>query len=100
MGLGAAKGSHFHERLHRESPQGARPLNAHSHKQYSPHPHTLPKYGAAQQFAADSDKTPVLDKNGKQYVQRVTGKFLYLARGVDPASKQAAPTEDTTLKKV
>ena len=78
-----------------------------SRKQYSPHPHTPPKYGAKQQFAADPDTSPLLDKNGKRFVQRVTGKFLYLARGVDLtmltslsaiASKQSKPTVDTMRK--
>ena len=53
-------------------------------KQYSPYPHTPPNYGAKQQFADSPDTSPLLDKSNKQFVQRVTGKFLYPARGVDP----------------
>jgi len=50
---------------------------------------------------------PLLNKDGKQFIQTVTGKFLYLGRAADLtiltalsalASQQAAPTEETKRK--
>ena len=73
-------------------------------RQDSPHAHTPPKYGARTQYAPTPDATPFLDKDGKLFIQRANGKFLYLGRGVDPtiltalssiAAQQANPTEAT-----
>ena len=73
-------------------------------RQDSPHAHTPPKYGARTQYAPTPDATPFLDKDGKLFVQRANGKFLYLGRGVDPTilttlssitAQQANPTEAT-----
>ena len=69
-----------------------------------PYPHTPPKYGAKKQYAEAPDESPLLNKEGKKFIQQVAGKFLYLGRAVDStlptplsaiASKQAAPTEYT-----
>ena len=76
-------------------------------RQDSPYPHTPPKYGAKKHYADVPIDSPPLDKEGKRYIQRANGKFLYYARGVDPtmlmplsalASQQANPTEDTLKK--
>ena len=73
-------------------------------QQDSSYPQTPPKYGAKKQYAEAPDKSPLLDKEGKKFIQQVAGKFLYLGRAVDStlltplsaiASKQAAPTEYT-----
>eukprot|EP00804_Cyclotella_cryptica_P015676 CCRYP_003655-RA/>CCRYP_003655-RA protein AED:0.43 eAED:0.43 QI:0/0/0/1/0/0/2/0/236 len=48
----------------------------------SPHSHIEPKYGAKQQFAEYDQSAPVGEKEQK-YVQQVTGKFNWYARGVD-----------------
>ena len=73
-------------------------------RQDSPYPHTPPNYGAKQQFSQAPDESPLLDADGKKFIQQVSGKFLYLGRAVDStlltplsaiASKQAAPTEYT-----
>ena len=50
--------------------------------QDSPYPHTPPKYGAKIQFADEQDTAQLLDKEGKRYLHRVCGTFLYLARAV------------------
>ena len=73
-------------------------------KQDSPYPVIPPKYGAKAQYPEDPDNSPLLDKEGKHFIQRVNGKFLYLGRAVDLtilaalstlASQQASPTEET-----
>jgi len=73
-------------------------------QQNSPYQVTPPKYGAKVQYAEQPIDSPLLDKEGKTFIQKVNGKFLYLGRAVDLtilaalsalASQQAAPTEDT-----
>ena len=76
-------------------------------RQDSPHAHTPPKYGARKQYASAPDGSPLLEKDGKLYIQKANGKLLYLGRAVDPtllttlssiASQQANPTEATMRK--
>jgi hypothetical protein len=50
--------------------------------QDSPYPYTEPKYGAKQQFAEYDMSAPV-GKDKQKYVQQVTSKFNWYARGVD-----------------
>ena len=50
--------------------------------QDSLYPHTPPKYGAKIQYADEQDTAHLLDKEGKRYIQRVCGTFLYLSREV------------------
>ena len=78
-----------------------------SKRQDSPYPHTPPKYGAKKQFVEGPDVSPLLNEEGKKFIQKANGKFLYYGRGVDPtmlmplsalASQQAKPTEDTLRK--
>ena len=61
-------------------------------------------YGAKKQYAKLESTAPLLDKQGKRFIQRVCGKFLFLGRAVDPtllcpisaiASQSATPTTDT-----
>eukprot|EP00956_Cyclotella_meneghiniana_P020906 scaffold37523_cov49-Cyclotella_meneghiniana.AAC.1 len=49
----------------------------------SPYPHVEPKYGAKQQFA-DYDNSKRVGKDEQTHVQKVTGKFNYYSRAVDP----------------
>ena len=49
-----------------------------------PHQHTVPNYGAKQQFTEAEPNEPVLGKETKKYIQQVLGTFLYYARAVDP----------------
>ena len=74
---------------------------------HQPHKHTLPVYGRTIQHAKEENKSPLLDKEGKEFVQQVTGTFLYYARAVDPTMSvalsaisacQSAPTEHTMEK--
>ena len=76
-------------------------------RQDSPYPYTEPKYGAKQQFADYVMSAPV-GKDEQKYVQKVTGKFNWYARGVNgtmltPSSalsaQQAKPTQ-ATMKRV
>ena len=76
-------------------------------RQDQPYKHVIPNYGAKIQFALGPDGTPLLDKDGKKFVQQVTGTFLYYARAVDStmlvalsalASEQASPTQKTMEK--
>ena len=73
-------------------------------RQDSPYPHTPPKDGAKIQYADEQDTAQLLDKEGKRYIQRVCGTFLYLARAVYTtclmplsaiASQQSKPTTET-----
>lgn len=43
-----------------------------------PHPHTPPTYGATKQYVTDPNSSPSLDAKGKEFIQKVNGKFLYL----------------------
>ena len=72
-----------------------------------PHKHEVPVYGAKVQYAKDEDTSPPLSKEEKQFIQQVTGVFLFYARAVDStmlmslsaiASRQANPTHDTMKK--
>ena len=73
-------------------------------QQLSTYPNIPPKYEAKVQYTEQPDESPLLDKDGKTFIQQVSGKFLYLGRAVDVtiltalsalASQQAAPTEET-----
>jgi hypothetical protein len=79
-----------------------------SKKQNSPHPHTIPQYGAKTQYAESQDESPLLNKEDTKHVQAVMGTLLYYARAVDStiltalsslAREQAKPTQKT-MKKV
>eukprot|EP00804_Cyclotella_cryptica_P019453 CCRYP_006629-RA/>CCRYP_006629-RA protein AED:0.22 eAED:0.22 QI:0/0/0/1/0.33/0.25/4/0/510 len=72
--------------------------------QHSPFQCKPIKYGAKKQFAVMSSTAAPLNKADKKFIQQVCGKFLYLARAVDPtllcpistiASQSANPTTDT-----
>ena len=52
-------------------------------KQYSPHRHITPSYGARAQYVEPEVPRRLLDKTEKTYVQAVTGTLLYYARAVD-----------------
>ena len=76
-------------------------------QQDSPYPYTPPKYGQKVQYAAQADGAPLLDKDGKRFIQQVCRKFLYYGRAVDNtilvaisaiAAQQANPTTDTLAK--
>ena len=76
-------------------------------RQNSPHPHTTPQYGAKVQYAKGPDDTPLLSAAGKKRIQKINGKFLFIARAVDStllvplsaiAAQQAAPTTATEAK--
>ncbi len=71
--------------------------------QDSPYHYTEPKYGAKQQFAEYNTSAPV-GKDKQKFIQQVTGKFNWYARGVNgtllmPISaltaQQAKPTQAT-----
>ena len=62
------------------------------------------KYGREAQLMEDPVLSPPLGKEGKKLIQQITGKFLYLARGVDStlltplsaiAAQQSEPSEHT-----
>ena len=72
-----------------------------------PHQHAVPVYGAKIKYAKLADTSPNLDEEDKNFIQHVTGTFLYYARAVDAtmllalsaiASDQAAPTTETMKK--
>ncbi len=75
-------------------------------RQQSPYPHVKPTYGAKQQFAEYDESDPVDDEKRK-HIQKVTGEFLWYARGVDGtlltplsaiAAKQSKPTINTMIR--
>ena len=62
------------------------------------------KYGEKKQYATQQSTAPLLDKNGKKYIQKVCGEFLFLGRAVYSTllchisaivSQSPQPTEDT-----
>jgi hypothetical protein len=80
---------------------------ASSKKQNSPHPHTIPQYGAKIQYAESQDKSPLLNKEDTKHVQAVMGTLLYYAHAVDStifsalsslATEQEKPTQKTMGK--
>ena len=60
-----------------------------SKRQDLPYPYTELKYGAKQQFAEYDTSAPV-GNDEQKYVQKVTGKFNWYARGVN--STMLTPT--------
>jgi hypothetical protein len=56
--------------------------------QNSPHPHSIPTYGAKIQYAEQLDDSPKLDKADTKYIQQVAGMLLYYGRAVDTASSR------------
>ena len=52
-------------------------------KQHSPFPCAQKKYGKEAQIIEDAPESPPLDKTEQKFVQKVTGKFLYLGRAID-----------------
>jgi hypothetical protein len=73
-------------------------------KQDSPHPHSIPAYGAKIQLAMDIDDSNTTSDAERKFIQQVTGTLLYYSRAVDPtilvalsaiAAQQAKPTENT-----
>ena len=73
-------------------------------KQYSPFACATKKYGKESQVMEEPKPSKLLDKAGQKLIQKITGKFLYLGRGVDStlltplsaiAAQQAKPTEKT-----
>ena len=73
-------------------------------KQYSPFPCAQKKYGKEAQMLEDVPESPPLGKVEQKFIQKVTGKFLYLGRAIDStlltplsaiASQQASPTQRT-----
>ncbi len=72
--------------------------------QHQPYPHIKPTYDATAHYAKDVNNTPLLDKEGKKYIQEVIGTFLYYVRCIDStmltalgylATQQANPTTNT-----
>ncbi len=75
-----------------------------SKPQNQPHPHIPPTYGAKVQYTEPEDTLPKPSKDGKRFIQEVTGTFLFYGRAIDStmltalsglASEQANPTEAT-----
>eukprot|EP00804_Cyclotella_cryptica_P028989 CCRYP_012408-RA/>CCRYP_012408-RA protein AED:0.21 eAED:0.21 QI:0/0/0/1/1/1/2/0/880 len=72
--------------------------------QHAPFP-TMPiKYGTHTQYATTPSTAPLLDQEGKKFIQQVCSKFLFLGRAVDPtllcpisaiASQSSKPTVNT-----
>ncbi len=76
-------------------------------QQDQPHPNIKKTYDAKEKFVKPINKTPLLDKARKKFIQEVTGVFLFLARAIDGTmltplsaltSKQVALTEATLEK--
>jgi hypothetical protein len=75
--------------------------------QHQPYPHVKPNYGVKAQFTESGNTLPALPKEGKKFIQEVTGTFLYYAGCVDStmlgalrslATQQAKPTKHTKAK--
>jgi hypothetical protein len=48
--------------------------------QHQPHPHNRIQYGSKAQYVEPIDESPKLSKEDKQFIQEVTGTFLFYAR--------------------
>jgi hypothetical protein len=76
--------------------------------QHSPFQCKEINYGAKKQYGVLESTAQPLDKADKKFIQKVCGKFLFLARAIDPtllcpistiASQSANPTTDTMKQK-
>jgi hypothetical protein len=71
--------------------------------QDQPYPHIKPNYGAKTQHTAAEDTSPLLDKEGKRFIQEVCGVFLFLAGAVDggllPALNSLASQQANLMEK-
>ena len=72
--------------------------------QHQPYPSAPIQYGTKKQYSAQKLTAPLIDMKGKEFIQQVCGKFLFLERAVDStllfpigaiASHSSIPTEDT-----
>ena len=83
----------------------------HNHPQKpqdQPHPHVKLTYGAKVQYVAGEDESPAVSPVEKNFIQEVTGTFLYYTRAIDatmlPAlgsiATQQASTTKNNMKKV
>ena len=54
-----------------------------SKRQNAPYPTTAIKYGAKHQYTMQESTAPPLNEHGKNFIQHVCGKFLFLGRAVD-----------------
>ena len=52
-------------------------------EQHFPFPCARIHYGAKKQYVTQASTAPTLDKEGKNYIQQVCGKFLFLRQAVD-----------------
>jgi hypothetical protein len=73
-------------------------------RQDNPYKYIPPEFGAKVQYTPDEDLSPLLDADGKKFVQEALGTLLYLGRAVDPtilvtisslSTQQSNPTENT-----
>ena len=75
-------------------------------KQYQPFPSAKILYSAKKQYATQQSSATLSNKEGKKFIQKVCGKFLFLGRAVNStlmcpspssaiAAQSAEPTEDT-----
>ena len=75
-------------------------------KQHQPYPHVHPNYGQKIQYAPQTNKEPLLNKQQTKFMQDVTGTFLYYARAIDGTmltalnaiTTEQATSNVTTLK--
>jgi hypothetical protein len=80
------------------------PHAAPTHDEHQPHRHNAIQYGIKVQMTDPIDKTELLTAEGNLRLQRITGKFQYYCRVVDPtmnvalssiASQQTKGTQQT-----
>eukprot|EP00543_Licmophora_paradoxa_P007764 CAMPEP_0202441050 /NCGR_PEP_ID=MMETSP1360-20130828/331_1 /ASSEMBLY_ACC=CAM_ASM_000848 /TAXON_ID=515479 /ORGANISM="Licmophora paradoxa, Strain CCMP2313" /LENGTH=170 /DNA_ID=CAMNT_0049055771 /DNA_START=1184 /DNA_END=1694 /DNA_ORIENTATION=- len=73
-------------------------------KEFSPHKHEIPQYGAKVQYPDDEDTSPALDATDTKRVQGVLGTLLFYGRAIDStilpaigtiATQQSNPTRNT-----
>ena len=82
MGLSRKKGTFGNARVCRKALREF--LHKHpKRKQYSPCPCAQKKYGKEAQMIEDEPESLPLSKGEHTFIQKVTGKFLYLERAID-----------------
>ena len=55
-----------------------------THKEHSPHKHSVPIYGTKTQYTLKESDLPTLSKKEATRVQQIVGSLLYYAQAVDP----------------
>jgi hypothetical protein len=76
-------GPHINSRIRGSSTQTIQASETNKTTKPTIYPHNPKQYGLKAQYVEDEDKSALLGKQNKKFIQEVTGTFLFYARAVD-----------------